>query len=307
MLQRVLRAIQMGREQGFHFPGNFLAVSFDQVTQDKSLVSLKAESNAQGASADATALGVLVDLAMAASARAAVKRDTRLATVSMQLQLTNAPCTGPLEAESHFHGFVHEAAGKQAITSVTVRSGGREVCLGTATFMVLELPAGIRVPVLKAIDPSQFSEALPDPASDLQGHESAIYARAQAALAATGEDSGFFERFWGFKTRRNASGASATLKNGPHIGNRVGHVQGGVLLGFAQAAANAALPGQWSMTGITAGYVSPGEGDQLSARAKVVHLGRTTAVVRTEIFGVDKRRVLETVTTHSLRVAGAAP
>jgi uncharacterized protein (TIGR00369 family) len=300
MLQRVLHAIDIGRSEGFHFPGNFLAVSFDEVAPEKSVVSLKLDSNADGEPADATALGVLVDLTMAASVRAALKPDTRMATVSMQLQLTNAPCTGPLVAESRFHGFMHGTKGQQAIASVTATSGGREVCVGTSTFMVLELPAGIRLPQLNPIDPAQYSVPLHE-LGGLRPHERLIYERAQAAFAAAGDGPGFFAKLWDFDARRTAEGASATLQNGPHIANRVGHVQGGVLLGFAQAAAGAALSPQWSVTGITAGYVSPGEGEQLNAKATVVHQGRTTAVVRTEIFGVDDRRVLETITTHSLR------
>jgi acyl-coenzyme A thioesterase PaaI-like protein len=226
-----------------------------------------------------------------------------MATVSMQLQLTNAPCTGPLQAESRFHGFMHGTKGQQAIASVTATSGGREICVGTATFMVLELPAGIRLPQLNPIDPAQYSVPLPEFAGELRPHERLIYERAQAAFAAAGDGAGFFSKLWGYEAQQTAEGASATVQNGPHIGNRVGHVQGGVLLGFAQAAASAALPPQWSATGVTAGYVSPGEGEQLTARATIVHQGRTTAVVRTEIFGIDDRRVLETISTHSLLAA----
>ena len=54
------------------------------------------------------------------------------------------------------------------------------------------------------------------------------------------------------------------MVNGPHIGNRVGHVQGGLTLTFAQATARAALPQDWLLNGITAGYVSPGEGKRLT-------------------------------------------
>lgn len=309
VLRRVLRAIELGREQGFHFPGNFLAVSFDHVTAAKSMVSLKGEMAGPGKQADPASLGVLTDLAMAACARAALKRDTRLATVSMQLQLTGAPCLQRLEAESSFHGFVHSAAGQQAISRVMVRSGQHEICLGTATFMVLDLPPGVRIPVLRPIDLA-FSDAAPagaallDPATDLRDDERAIYARARTVLENAAEESDFANAFWGFQARKNAGGASGTLKNGPHIANRVGHVQGGILLGFAQATASAALSEDWSMTGITAAFVSPGEGERLTARARIAHQGRTTAVVRVVIYGGGKRRVLETMTTHSLRAAG---
>jgi acyl-coenzyme A thioesterase PaaI-like protein len=89
------------------------------------------------------------------------------------------------------------------------------------------------------------------------------------------------------------------MKNGAHVGNRVHHVQGGLLMGLAATTAAAALPPKWSLTGITSCFVSPGLGMQLRARSKVVHHGLMTGVVRTEIAGPDGRRVLETLTTHS--------
>ena len=69
-------------------------------------------------------------------------------------------------------------------------------------------------------------------------------------------------------------------------------------LNSSDVSAAAALPSGWKMSGITALYVSPGEGRLLRANSKVVHLGRLTAVVRTKITGKNRRRVLEVVTTH---------
>lgn len=91
------------------------------------------------------------------------------------------------------------------------------------------------------------------------------------------------------------------VKNGPHIGNRVGHVQGGLLLGLAATTACGALPYSWALTGISAWYTSPGEGRTLKARSKILHHGRITSVVRTQITGKNNRRVLEVVTTHAYR------
>jgi acyl-coenzyme A thioesterase PaaI-like protein len=49
--------------------------------------------------------------------------------------------------------------------------------------------------------------------------------------------------------------------------------------------------------------VSPGEGKELHAEAKLTHHGRETAVARTEIVGAGNRRVLEMVSTHARRKA----
>src|SRR5690606_22086048 len=96
-------------------------------------------------------------------------------------------------------------------------------------------------------------------------------------------------------------GASGAMSNGPHMANRVGYVQGGVLLGFAQATARAAMSDAWALSSITASYVSPGEGGELKAEAEVVHRGRTTAASRVTVVTEAGRRVLEVLATHSLR------
>ena len=65
--------------------------------------------------------------------------------------------------------------------------------------------------------------------------------------------------------------------------------------------AEAALNKDWVMTGATASYISPGQGAKISARSVVLHQGRSTAVVKTEVFNVDGRQVLEVLTNHSRR------
>jgi acyl-coenzyme A thioesterase PaaI-like protein len=47
--------------------------------------------------------------------------------------------------------------------------------------------------------------------------------------------------------------------------------------------------------------VSPGQGKALRARARIVHQGTMTAVIRTEVLGAGGRRVLEATTTHARR------
>jgi acyl-coenzyme A thioesterase PaaI-like protein len=52
------------------------------------------------------------------------------------------------------------------------------------------------------------------------------------------------------------------------------------------------------VSGISAWFMSPGEGDEIEATARVEHRGRNTAVVRTVLTRKDGRRVLEAMTTH---------
>jgi len=285
---RVLRGIALNRRPGLHFPGNFLDISFDRVTRGGSRLSLEPGpwcTDADG-QADLGALAILADLGLAACVRAQLAREARLATVSMHLQFTGAPATGRLQATGEFQGFFHAAAGRLGMSRVSVAGGAGQVCYGTGTFMSLQPPKNMTlhpVPLRSRKSP----EPLPLTEKELDAEERKILRRAGAALAARGA---FIRNFWG---------GEAALANGLHIGNRVGHAQGGILVGMAAASAAAALPGGWKLSGMTALYISPGEGRTLRASSTLVHHGRRTAVVRTQISGRNQRRVLEVVTTHS--------
>jgi acyl-coenzyme A thioesterase PaaI-like protein len=284
---RVLRALALNRQPGFHFPGNFLDISFDRVATGRSLLSFQPGPwcNGPDGQVDFGSLAVLADLALAACMRARLGRATRLATVSMSLQFTGAPRTGRLKATGEFQGFFEKGAGRLGMSRVSITGGKGQVCYGTGSFMALEPPAGVvlhPVPLRnhRSPEPARLreSELLPDEKLVLK----------TAAKALKGKN--FIDSFWG--------GRNGVLRNGPHAGNRVGHAQGGILVGVAANAAGAALPHGWRLAGLTALYISPGAGKALRADTGVLHQGRLTAVVRTDVSGA-KRRVLEVISTHS--------
>jgi len=284
--RRVLRGIALNRTPGLHFPGNFLDVSFDRVARDASRLSIApgpwcADADGQ---ADLGSLAILADLALAACIRANLGRETRLATVAMHLQFTGARRTGRLNASSRFEGFFRHGSARLGMSRVTVAGAAGQVCYGTGSFMALPAPERVTLhPVphrnRKSPEPRPLGE------KDLAPEERKILARADAALAAPGA---FIRNFWG---------TGGKLENGLHVGNRVGHAQGGILFAMAAATAAAALPAHWALSGISAWYTSPGAGSVLRARSQVLHHGRLTAVVRTRITA-GRRRVLEVVTTH---------
>jgi len=302
---QVLRGLALNREPGFHFAGNFLDVSFDHVSRDGSRLSLEPGPHCvdAGGQVDLGSLAMLADLALAATLRANLERSQRLATVSMNLELTGVPRLGRLEAAGEFHGFFREGSGRLGQARVVVANAGGEVAFGSGSFMALRPPAGMTMYPA----PNRRRDDAPPPAlteADLKRDELKVLRHADAALQRVAADGGsFVHRFWGYAPRRVAGGASAAMKNGPHIGNRVGHAQGGIQLGLAAVTASAALPANWALTGISGWYISPGEGASLRARSEIVHHGRLTAVVRTELSGKDRRRVLEVVTTHACRPA----
>jgi acyl-coenzyme A thioesterase PaaI-like protein len=304
--RRVLRAIALNRTPGYHFPGNFIDLSFDRVGTGDTRVSYETGAHCadtHGAS-DIGSLAVAADFALGTAVRADLDPATRLATVSMTLELAAAPRDGIVRAASRCHGFVGEGDRRIGRSRVLLEDASGEFGHGSGVFMVLKPPAGVAlrpVPLRKRGDaePPVLAER------DLAPDELRILRHADEALeraAKTGLP--FIRHFWGFLPEAEPDGASCVMPNGPHVGNRVGYVQGGILLGLAAATATAALPGTWVLNTAAAAYISPGEGPALRAQASIVHRGQRVSVIRTEIARSDGRRVLEALSTHLARHTG---
>ena len=293
--QRVLRAIALNRTPGLHFPGNFIELSFDQVASGDTRVSY--DTGPHGGT-DIGSLAVLADFALGSAIRADLHPATRLATVSMTLELGAAPRAGIVRAASRCHGFIGEGDSRSGRSRVVLDDAGGEIGYGIGVFMVLPPPPQVTlhpVPQRKRgdADPPLLAEA------DLAPDELRILRRADEALeraAKTGQP--FIRHFWGFLPEAASGGASCVMPNGPHVGNRVGFVQGGILFGLAAATAAAALPETWMLSAVSAAFITPGDGPALKAQAHIVHQGRRVSVVRTEVTRSDARRVLEVMSTH---------
>jgi acyl-coenzyme A thioesterase PaaI-like protein len=236
------------------------------------------------------------DIALASAIRSQISPSQRLATVSMHLQLNGAPVAGTLEARGQFMGFAADAVSRQGLARVTLRAGDHDVGFGHGAFMPLDPPPGTQ---MFALQPYRMHPVDAPDETTLEESERDILRRADAALA--GKSGSFISRFFGLQPARDAKGASCSMPNGAHVGNRVGHAQGGVLMGLAAVTASEALGTGWRLASIGASFVSPGEGGVLEASAAVTHRGRWTAVARTEVIVPRGRRVLEVSTTHARR------
>ena len=75
-------------------------------------------------------VALLVDVALASVVCANLAPAQQLATVSLQLQFSGAPITGPLEACGEFAGFLQGAAGQQGLSRSTMIANGQTVLLG---------------------------------------------------------------------------------------------------------------------------------------------------------------------------------
>lgn len=297
---QVLRGLARNRQPGFHFAGHFLGITFAGRATEESRLSLEPGPHCEEADGQVNvgAVAMLADIALASAIRARLTPEQRLATVSMHLQFTGIAMRGPLEASGSCEGFLDQGSGRQGLSRVAVTCGGRKVLFGSGAFMALDPPPGV---VLHPMERSVRHDVAPLADDELHPRESAILQCADAALADATRRHSFIRRFLGQDPRATQAGASCTMVNRPFLANRVGHVQGGLLVGLAATTAMATLPPSWMLSGISACFVSPGEGRAMQARSRVVHHGRLTAVVRTEITGKNRRRVLEAVTTHALR------
>jgi acyl-coenzyme A thioesterase PaaI-like protein len=300
---QVLRGLALNREPGFHFAGHFLGVSLHGRTQEESRASLEPGPHCEEADGQVNlgAIALLADIALASAIRKSLTPEQRLATVGMHLQFTGAAMKGRLDASGFFEGFLDGGSGRQGLSRVAVTCAGHKVLFGSGAFMALDPPPGV---ILHPMGRPVRHDVKPLSDDALEPHEAAILKRADLALADATRRHSFIRRFWGQDPRATRTGATCIMENDAHIANRVGHVQGGLLVGLAATTAMAALPASWMLSGISAWFVSPGEGPAMKAKSRVVHHGRHTAVVRTEITGKDRRRVLEAVSTHALRAHG---
>ena len=307
IIRQIHRAIALNRTPGLHFCGNFFALTFDEVHPENSVLHIDSEvfTRDDDGQMNIAVFAMLADMGLATGIREKLSRSTRLATVSLSLQLTCEPRIGQLVAKSKSNDFLHETMGKQGLSESHVYAGDKLIAFGTGAFMVLPAPGDMVLHPIAWID-QQPPEHIDLDLDTLSDDEKWIIDHAEKSLQkSSARGGGFLNHFLGFHPQPGERSAYCELVNGPHIGNRVGHVQGGITLGLAMVTANASLSNHWKLTGVTASYISPGEGATISARSTVVHRGRLTAVVHTEVLSSNGRKVLEVMTTHASKPAEA--
>jgi acyl-coenzyme A thioesterase PaaI-like protein len=304
IVERARIALALNRTPGYHFCGNFFNLLFGDVDQQHSVLHMDAapQSADQDGQLSLTAFAMLADMGLATGIRFGLDQSTRLATVAISLQMTGAPRTGRLSAASQSQGFIQGVQGKQGLSQTRITADKELVCIGQGAFMILPVPGG------KGLAPIPWVGRTPpqNPQLDLTTlteDEAWVLARVeQAVKRCTTEGGDFVTRFLGLYPEQRSDGAFVQIENGAHIANRVKHVQGGIVLALGMETAAAALGAEWLLSGVTATYISPGEGDTISATSSIVHRGRMTAVVRTQVLNSTGRQALEVLTTHARRV-----
>jgi acyl-coenzyme A thioesterase PaaI-like protein len=297
--QQVLLALAANRAPGFHYPGHFLEISWPRVGDNdlEEVMPDRPQCRNVDGTVNLAAFCVHLDTALATASRLKIERGARQATVHLHAQFTGAPLRGELNARAQMNGYTTGAAARESMTSGTVFAGVVPVCHASGTFIVLPPPPGVKLAPL----PWQQDEAAPAALrpNDLKPDEKAILKACDSSLRRADDQRAFIEHFWGILPVPTDQGARCTVKLGPQHGNRVGHVQGGLLLGLAAITARAAAPQHPLLSAIAAWYISPGQGRALKITSRRFHEGRSFAAVRTEIRNADGSRVLEVVSHHA--------
>ncbi|MBL8382138.1 MAG: PaaI family thioesterase [Burkholderiales bacterium] len=297
---RVLAAIAADRAPGFSFTGHLLDTTWPHIGRDDVRVRIPFGAHCDDGSGamEITALLMTLDAALGTATRLFIVPGERIATAQLYAQFTGAPLTGDLEVATAFTGMTQGDAVGQMLSRGTASMNGVPVCHGNASFVRLPPPPGARALAPLPWQSAEQSAAAPDPAQ-LDAREAQILAHCDAVLAGAWQERGFLRSFWGIDPAPHADGAVGRAALGPHMANRVGHVQGGILLGLAVHAAKAAAPRHPVLSNLSAWFISPGRGPFLEARATPLHSGRSFAVVKTEVTGEGGVRVLEAVTAHA--------
>jgi acyl-coenzyme A thioesterase PaaI-like protein len=298
---RTLLALSHNRAPGYHFAGHFLEMMCPRYERDG--IVMEMDTQPHNANPDGTtnlgAVFFMADMALAAACRAFVDPRQRTATLKMHMNFLEGELRGRIRAETQSVGFLEHTALAEAHCAGRVLSNGREVIQMSGTWVAPPAPEGRPLYPLPWEDSYQPPKLPLLTRADLDPGEKSVVRRVEEALRKAGEG-GFMRQLWTPVTRPTAKGAIGRLPMGLYVGNRVGHVQGGISMYISLMTAIAAVPQHPIVTAVSAWYIAPGEGKALTAKSTVLQKGRNVAVVRTELFGTGNKLVLEVVSNHAV-------
>ena len=299
--QQTLRAISSNRAPGMHFAGYFLRFTRQRFETDG--VAFTVEPGPHCADADGVvnrvALLYSADMTLAAANRVFTDPNLRTATLMLRVEFTGEPARGTLEVNGLGSGFVPRTALPESVAAGSLKCNGREVVRMSGTWVAPPAPKGVTMRGLPWEGGEDGTQWPLLKKSELDAVEKDVVRRVEKAMRVA-QNGDLLASLCNPSVKRTKTGASGRLPVGMHIGNRVGHVQGGFLINAALVTAEAAVPAHPLLTGASAWYISPGQGKVISVRSTVLQSGRNIAVVRTELFGEGRKRVLEVVSNHAV-------
>ncbi len=270
-------AVARTRAQGLHYYGQVLGMTVSPPADGPPRPYLAPDRCVTPGHVPPVAVAVAADLAMGSAVRAAVGAGRRLGTTSMTLHHLCPGVTAPVRTAASVVWLDADRRNGLARADLTDATG---TLVGAAQgwFMALPVPEGVTLRLL----PWELDDlpAVPDLAhEDLREDErAAVDATLRAGERARAHGTSVSAELTALTWDDTAEGtARGSLRIGPELGNRVGHVQGGALYGIGLAAAARAVgpgfapaDGHWQ-------FLRPGDGELLVAEASVSRLGRKAA------------------------------
>ena len=296
-----LRSISSNRAPGMHFPGYFLRFTKQRYETNGVEFTVTAGphiTNAEGV-VHRGALLFAADMALAAANRVHINPNVRTATLMLRVDFTGAPARGMLTAVGRGTGFSPRTALPESSCTGAILCEGREVMRCSGVWVSPPAPKGM---VMQGLPWEGGENGVERPllkTTELEAAEKNALRHINRALRVANEGN-FLHELWDPVVKRTPTGATGKVAVGLHLGNRVGHVQGGLLMNVALGVAEAAVPEHSILTGASAWYISPGQGAAVKGRATILQSGRNIAVVRTELFSEGGKLALETISNHAV-------
>ncbi|WP_284336871.1 PaaI family thioesterase [Comamonas sp. NoAH] len=293
-VQRVLQALHAARVPGWMFPAHFLDIFFaSQVSSEGASAQMQIGPHCLNGSGTVSkaAVALLADVTMAAAVRGYAGRSVRIATMSMRLSFAALPAQGELKASASVRMMSVNLALPTAAVAVEISDAqGQLCCSGEATFAVLENRSGVAahpLPTRSTLTGSLSPEALTE-------DERQIWERALSCEAASADGRSFLEQFWSLLPAadehvRTACGVSWPVAVSGYNSNRVGHLQGGVLMGLMSSACASAAPQGMELVDISVQYQAPVQADVVQLKASPARIGRNAAFVNADMESADGR------------------
>ncbi len=296
---RVLQIFATMRALGARFYREYITVNIALRRDGVCEATMPAGVHVQGADGSVApgALATLADIALGTSSRRLVPRGHRMATVGLTMQFApEAKLAGNIQARAE----VVSATAHMTVSQCRLTDDvGDLVALATGTFAIRPVPEG--TPWLPYSQDSKIAaSSLPPVASeDLNDIEQRLLGRVEHSLKSPGPD-GPFASFLGIEWLSRGDGEpSGVWPLGPHLWNRVDHVQGGAIFGALSAAALACLPDDVRTRIVEqhVQYVRPGAGKSLRVEAKLQRRGQLLTSVQAEMTDENGDRVAGALVT----------
>ena len=223
-------------------------------------------------------MATLADLSLGLAVRQASGRPGRLATVTLTMDHLR-PARGALFARSGAN--IVETTGNAVSESVLTDEHGGEVVRARGWFFVMEPPRDEPMPAMPWDFADTTEPAAPALADLVYAEARAVRRAASAVVDSRAKGSSFDDELLGIVWAGNQASGTATgsVELGLHLGNRVGHLQGGAAYGLAALAARQVVGAGWKVGHGTVSYLRPGVGEHAVVQAHVIRRGGRSSVV----------------------------